>query len=430
MNMLLSPSNDVVLLVTNLYNISGGGNPVSTSSAPSNLFGLNSATSTQNTGVFGGSSSVFGLQSQTNANPFAGNAAGFGGNATSNANSIFGSSSFGAAQQNNSMFGNQNKPSIFGQSSTTNAFGQQQQPTSGGVFGTQQNTTGGSIFGIAQPQSTAGSIFGGAQNTITNTGSIFGGNSMSTNSSFGMQTSQPSIQPSSNIFSMGAAASQSNPTFGGPATFGSNQQSSGIFGQANTSMGQTPTSSSSIFGQSIQSVAPFGSAIQQNDPNSFGNFAQQPQIQQQSSIFGQQTPAQNQTSIFGGMQGQQQMPTTSAFGSSVSSSNIFGTPSVQSAPIQASTNIFSGNPISIGSTMMTNPNQNQSIFSSNSFQNAPTNQMQSSQGMFQSISNVIVSSTLYSKAENLNQNDLAAFSADVFVLGEIPIAPPPVELCM
>lgn len=395
MNMLVNPSNEVVTMVTNIYNNSGGGTPANTNTSAinSNAFG----------GIGNSGSGIFGAQQSAavSSNPFASNAAGFGaqsnnGQSTQNSASLFGpsqaqtSSIFGGGggttssastgtagifgssgftnTPSNSLFGstNQNKASIFGSSATTGAFG-----------GTQTNTT--SLFGAAQPAL-----------------SIFGGNA------------------------------QSNPVFGGPATFGSTPSAS-IFGQTNNTNLNQEANKGSLFGQS--NMQSFGAVASQPQPSIFGGGPSIPTQQPiQSSIFGQQTTtAQNAGSIFGAPQ-TQQMPSTNIFGASSAPSNVFAAAEAPAAANQSSTaSIFGGDQLlnvqqqqqSIFGAPANPTAQSQSIFGSSSFQQPQVQQQQQQQQ----------SATLYSSIDSLTAEEIAAFNANTFELGKIPTKPPPRECC-
>lgn len=429
MNMLLNPSAEVINLVTNMYNNSGGGTPAANNPpAAKNPFSLNNTTGNtfggQNQATanrFGGASSVFGGATQStnlfgsstqnqsanlfgaaaNATPAANNP--FAATTANNSGNLFGGSSFGS-NANTSVFGNQANVSPFGASSG-NAFG----------GATQTATANGNLFGAA-PTSTATSVFGNSQSTTAN--------------AFGAQQSQ---QQSTNVFGI-AAAAQSNPIFGGPPKFGSNP-GAGLFAQANTMT--TPANTGNIFGQTIpNSQSTFGTVAQQpqqQQGNIFGSAMQQQQQQQPQaqahtqSIFGQQNAQQPASNVFGMAQSTQPTQTANLFGSApVGGQNIFGS---TATPAQPQPQTQNGNLFANAAT----PNANSSVFgASNSFQNQqalPTQQTQSIFGQ-SAAQTPAAPTTVYSSVAALSEADLNAFKANRFELGHIPIRAPPRELCV
>ncbi|CAD7079157.1 unnamed protein product [Hermetia illucens] len=259
-----------------------GGSPTAQPSSGGNLFG---------------SSSGFGIQSNTGGSVF-------GGSAPAQQTNVF-----GAASSNTSIFGGQ-------KSESTNVFGTPAQPAQSTVsgffgqssFGTESNQPSGSIFGggaasPVQPGAFSSapvfgqSPFGGTQqqqqqqqpnSPFGGTAQAFGGGSFGGTSAFGQspgfgasspggsfaQAGQPSVAQSG----FGSPGGFSQPTFGGPPTFGG----SPTFGTSPT-FGGAPGfgAQKTIFGQSTGSFSPptqknnlFEALGSSDSPLSFGNLAQ------------------------------------------------------------------------------------------------------------------------------------------------------------
>lgn len=474
MNILTNPTDDVVGLVTNLYNSNCTNTPAAPQAPNANPFmNPSMGSNTMNSGgsIFSGgntappSSNLFGSSSSAaSSNPFARNAAGFGGpqNQMQNQNAnLFGGS---AAATPNSM-------NLFGAGT-----------------GGNNATTGNSLFGGSSFSNTGSTpAFGSA----TQSNSLFGGGGGSTSGPFSQQTTNasPFALPQSTNQSTGlfGAQAQSNPVFGAGASFGS--QKTGLFGQASASLGSNaPANTGNIFGQSVQAPAYGG---QQQQTNLFGNANQ------------------NQTqSLFAGQQQQQQQPQSMqapdnpfAAVAQSATTNIFGQsqmqqqpqPQPQSLPFQSSgsvfgsnqnTNTFGGN-ANIGQSLFTAAQQNplmnnqpiqaqgqpqtlqqqqQSIFGASSFSAQPTAPVQSQLGggnVFQSVQeqqqqpstqslfsgqaqqqqNIFgaavtpvqqpaqQSKTIYTPMDSLSQEELEAFNSNAFDISKIPTNPPPMELC-
>lgn len=267
----------------------------------------------------------------------------------------------------------------------------------------------------------------------------------------GNQTSQ--IQ-TNNIF--GATQSQSQvvtPQFGGGGGIGATApQSTNIFASMNA---QLSTSGNNIFAnqaQQQQPPPPFGVAVAQSTQQSiFGQPIIQTQQQQSSNPFGSNVPATQQqqqpSSIFNTAATQQpssvfntaatQQP-SSVFGAApqmqtaapVSSASPFQTKDYSAT--QHSTNIFgntaqnfNGNSGGGGVGGGTNSMGNQGM-SGGGGSVGGTSALTSPAGDALLMSD---NSTVYSKMSDLTPDELQAFQSDHFVLGKIPIKPPPKELC-
>ncbi|XP_055296449.1 uncharacterized protein LOC129565509 isoform X2 [Sitodiplosis mosellana] len=458
LNMLVNPADEVVAMVTNLYNSNCTNTPATAQAPNANPFGMGSNTmNSMNSGgsFFGGgnnaaqSNSLFGSSSSAaSSNPFARNAAGFGGAQNQNTN-LFGGSA--ATSNNMNLFGG-----------------------GGGASGVSTATTGNSLFGGSSFSNTNNaSAFG----STTQPNSLFGGGSTSGPFSQQNTNASPFAMPQSTNQSSGlfGAQAQSNPVFGGSASFGI-QGKTGLFGQASASLGQANTGN--IFGQSVQAPA-FGAPQPQQQTNLFGNANQN---QPQSLFVGQQKTMQaadnpfaavaqsSNTNIFGQSQMQQQQPSpfqnsASVFGGNQNTNNFGGNASmVFSGAAQA---VPHQNPLLPTPTQPPSlQQQQQNIFGANSFSAQPTapaqtpfggaggNAFQSAQPQqqppiqplfgapAQQQQNIFgavgataqqpaqQSKTLYTPMDSLSQEEIEAFNSNTFDISKIPTKPPPMELCI
>jgi nucleoporin-like protein 2 len=280
------------------------------------------------------------------------------------------------------------------------------------MAGTAAQPTVASIFGGGAAQSMSGG-FGGAVPAA----SIFGQSTQAT--AFG-QPAKPSI------------FGQSNTSFGGgqqqtSSIFGSTAPQTQTFGGA-PAFSQTGVSGGSIFGggaaQPAQPGSIFGAAPAQT-PFGGGNtsiFGGSAQPQNTGSIFAPAPAAQTNQfaaqpmggSIFGnapqttGFQAMQQAQPVPAYGSSM----FTAAPTVQPT-FQSSTNMPQNNsappyPGGGGGSLFGNTQPAQS-------QQQPPPPIDAS---------------IYSKMENLTKEQIDAFQAGEFVLGQIPTVPPPREMCL
>lgn len=347
-----------------------------------------------------------------------------------------------------------NVPNVAATNQSTNLFGTIPSNAASNPFATE--SVGGSIFSNsnnkgfdgasnngfnATPSFGGGSIFGGGFNSAT--GSSFQSTSASpfSLSQVGKTVDQQPLS-GSNIFGM--AQTQTNPIFGGSASFGSNTASifsqqqqvtnntSNIFGQSqqpNTHQSQSsnffgPDNSSSAGGQNIFGVGVSDTAAITTNQAMFGAV--------QESIFGNQQ-AQHQN-VFGGQ-------TQNAFGSvavqqpqaSDVGSGIFGT----NASLQPTSTSFGFQSESAQTTIQsqlafaTKNHPQPSTFGTNTTHGFQA-QQNSSQSLLigASVTAAAIESTVYSKIENLSPDDLERFKANTFELGKIPTVPPPRELCI
>ncbi|XP_033727841.1 nuclear pore complex protein Nup214-like [Pecten maximus] len=207
--------------------------------------------------------------------------------------------------------------------------------STGGLFGTAPSTTStGGLFGTAPSTTSTGGLFGTATTTTTNTAtktgdSLFGATATtSATPSFG-------VSPSATTTSLfgGTAASTTSSVFG---TTPAMTTSAPIFGGTPASkplFGSTPTpttSAPSLFGGTPKTTA--SSGFGGFTSPSFGQSAAFPQSNQSSTLFGQanttqsgfgQSPSQSQASgdggLFSGLGGQ---PSAEK-----ANTNVFGSPS-------------------------------------------------------------------------------------------------------
>lgn len=359
--------------------------------------------------------------------------------------------SAGVVNNNNNPFSKVNKPLIGG-----NPFGAKpallQNPFSNGGVPQPTQTTNSNIFGAssavqqtnpfansnsglfgapATSQSTTNNIFGNSATatSVPTTSSLFGGPTQS--SFFGQAAAPAPATTTSNIFGnaptsvFGAAptfgSSVASSIFGGGAASGGQPQQQNIFGQ--------PASTSSVFGgntTALASAAPFGVA-----PSSlFGSaaapapmsFAEQP-----TNVFG--APAQHQqasvaaNSMFAGG--------NNAFGAGANAfgvvaqqpANVFGLPpavsnsnSVFGVTNANSTSVFGA---TTTTTTVANP------FLNNQSTIVPDGFGQQPQQLPPKSSN---NPSLYTKLEDLNEQECKAFSMPCFELGLVPVRPPPQQL--
>jgi nucleoporin NUP145 len=224
--------------------------------AKPNAFGLNTAPTTSNTGLFGNSQ-----QNQPSSG-------GLFGNTQQSAPS--GGGLFGNTQQTSTSGGG-----LFGNKPSTTTLGglfgnsQQTKPASGGLFGTNQSTTNtttsGGLFGNSQQlnTNTSGGLFGNTQQSnMASSGGLFGNTQQSnpgTNSLFG----KPQASTGSGLF-----GNSSNTSTG----LGTNTGSGGLFGSKPATVG----GSTGLFGG--QSSNSFGSSSNTGGINGTNTINQQSQL--------------------------------------------------------------------------------------------------------------------------------------------------------
>lgn len=443
--MLVNPSDDVVKLVTNLYNTNSTTAPTSMSSN-SNPFSSSSNSMNNGNNVFGGASTnLFNSSSQSsNLNPFSRNTTtGFGPSIQSqNSSNLFGSS----AMSSNNLFGSTNSntsTSLFNSPSSFSNTSISMNPNS--LFGqnsTQQQFNQNTNAGAMQTQPS--SIFGATQSSFGQSGSTGSFSQPSNASPFALPQMGSSTQ-STNIF----GGKAQNPIFGGNASFGNHIK--GVFGQNSTQQQSTSlfnqnTTSGNIFGQNTQAQE-----FPTQQPQGFASMAEA----STANIFGiqqQPSPFQSSANSFANMNTSNSMD-QSVFRRGMTNNNnqtnlINQQNPVQTAPVPAQTlqqhqqSIF-GNSSFGSNAMQSNPMQsnamqsNQSTFGTNLFkQNAEPMKQQTQQSVFSQSQNsffsaptIQLSATFYSPMDSLSNEELEAFKANEFNISKIPTKPPPEELC-
>lgn len=371
-----------------------------------------------------------GLAKSAVNNPF-----GLGGNVINDTTSIFNKPSIPLS--GNSSFGGgfSNSSTTVGQTSTQSggifsggglAFGSQNQQSS--IF-SQQLQKPASIFGGGVTQ---GSLFGQTQTNTGIIGGLFGQTPQPTGNLFAQTTTQQQqSQPTAHVGLFGQHAQQ--------------PQSGSLFGQQN----QTQTApGGNLFNQSIQQ--------QQQQPNGGGNpnvFAQAMQSQQtqSSSGFPMYQTNKPQTSLFGQQNVFAQQSSGGMFGQIVANTPGNNSNNLFTQPVNATdTNGIFKNPQNIfaqtiqqqqtSPNLYSQPNQSSTTTqpSSGFFQqNVQSLQMTNQQMAFAQqmgvnnsslLQSPVVSSSVYSKLEDLTSEDIEAFKADMFTPGRVPNVPPPREL--
>ncbi|XP_017115956.1 ras-interacting protein RIP3 [Drosophila elegans] len=245
-----------------------------------------------------------------------------------------------------------------------------------------------SIFG--KPALSAGNLFGNATSQAQNTNSIFGGTMANAN-------------PGNSIFGGGAAAAGATSVFGQPQ-----QQQQQPAAQA--------FQGGNIFAQAQVQVQ----AQQPGNPNPFGGFQQQQQQPQAAGLFGQAANP-NAGGLFGQaaqQQQQQQQPQPGLFAQAAAT----GFPNQQQQLQQQQ-------------MQQQQQQQQQQMQQQQQLQMQQQQMMQQQQHMVQQqqqqqaqVANE-VQTTVYSRMEDLSEQEIEAFKSDQFLPGALPFKPPPRELC-
>lgn len=295
-----------------------------------------------------------------------------------------------------SMFSNQSN-SVFGQASN---FG------STNVFNQQQNSAPKSMFATANQK-----LF---SNTPSQQNSIFGNNQAVSNNTFGTPSHFGQSQSS-------FGQQQQQPGMGG---FGTTPQSGNFFNTQQNGIAPfniQPQNGSLPFGKQNQSESPFG--IKPNDPQ-FNNqtqsnlpfFGTQPNM----TVFNAHQANNSPFNSFGIQQGNmfpqpqqqqqlllQQQPNTPFVTQENSQTNI---------PFGSGTNVFANNNTqSLGSS--TSASHSSSIFGSGQTT------------VINNDVNLVKDESIYSKVEDLNEEDVKSYQGAVFEFGKIPEKPPTIEMC-
>ncbi|CAO1313482.1 unnamed protein product [Diamesa serratosioi] len=315
---------------------------------------------------------------------------------------------------------------------------------SSNVFANTSNLVQSNPFQTQQPQiptnqMSTGNIFGASSSTFgssTTAGNIFGQPQQqqqpSTASIFGTSFSNPA--PSGNIF-------------GAPST--NTTSSSFSFVQAapqNSMLGISAPTTNSIFGGSSTNTSnPFAAAP-------FNQPQQQPTFATQQSTFGVQQPAftsQLSQPLFAAPQSQQQHSIFSTPGFAPQPTNVFNSqPTMPSNPFMSQSqaplvpqqnappqNIFNmaqqdpGIPPASIFSIQQPQQQQQQQQQQNPFAGSVFSQTQQQQQQQQKSSESYDESN-YSKIEDLLPQELEAYQAEPFIVGNIPTAPPSRSMCL
>ncbi|XP_053959266.1 nucleoporin NUP42-like [Anastrepha ludens] len=416
---ILQLSPHVIDLICRLYDAPadvGGNSGLEKSNA--NPFGFRSNITNDATSIFNksgtpsGSNNTFrGGFSNIATTSSAGNT--FSGVTSSPAGGIFAGSSspFNSQNQQSSIFSHQlpQTNSIFGGGGSQNAlFGQPQTSTGviGGLFGQTSQPTGGFFAQASQQQQNRPSPNVGlfAQQTqqpqsVSNV-DLFAKQCQSQSAPIGgvifNQNIQQQQQSNGNIFAQSIQAQQMQTASGFPLYQTNKQHPPSVFGQQNAF---TQQSSNGVFGQMVQNASVSNSNNIFTQPLSATNDNGGFKNPHTSAI-----PTQN---IFAhALQQQQRTP-----------ANIFSQPAKPSANISVSMEPSTGF-FQHGTQLQQVPHQ-ETAFGQQIVENG------SSQPLLQS---PVVSSSVYSKLEDLTHEEIESFKAVTFTQGRIPNVPPPREL--
>jgi len=329
---------------------------------PTGLFSSNIGTQInqlQGSSMFGGAnnqSSLFGKPqpSQTNTS---GGVGLFGNSSASNLGSGLTSqsqSSFGQQTNQQSLFGQKPAPQSTSLFTTTSQQNLQtpnaQQP--GGLFGglgLGQSQQQSSLFTAAgqQPQvQPTVSLFGQTQQPTNPTSSLFGNQTQGQNTSgglFGLNT-QPQQQQANSLFGGAAQQAQTGGLFGaatkplGTSLFGGTSQPVSTGSSLfSAPSAVVPPQNTSLFGAPNTSSSLFGGQTQQSATSSLLGGQQ---AKPTTSLFGGATQSSNTTSLFGPAQ---TTTTSSLFGTQPASSSLFGQQTSQiQAPASQVNSLFGG----------------------------------------------------------------------------------------
>ncbi|KAF2881246.1 hypothetical protein ILUMI_24926 [Ignelater luminosus] len=294
-------------------------------------------------------------------------------------------------------FGN-NQNSVFSNQSNS-TYGQTSNFGTANVFNQQQNSAAKSIFATANQK-----LFG---NIPSQQNSIFGNNEAVSSNTFG----------NPNHFGQPPSSFAQQQQQAGMTNFGTAPQSNSFFNaQPNGTppFNIQPQNGTLPFVKQNQSESPFG--VQPNDPQ-FNNqtqhnspfFSTQPNMtmfntQQTNNLPFNSFGIQQQSNIF--PQQQQQQPNTPF----VTQEN-----SQISTPLGNGTNVFVRNTQSLDSS--TSASHSNSIFGSGQTT------------IINNDINFVKDESIYSKLEDLNEEDIKSYQGAVFEFGKIPEKPPTIEMC-
>ncbi|XP_063703519.1 uncharacterized protein LOC134833209 [Culicoides brevitarsis] len=308
-------------------------------------------------------------------------------NNNANSGTISSTSNLGS---NRGVFAGNTNNSFGGFSSAASIFG-------GGKSSSQNSSNGSFGSTFSSHQNVNNTIFSGGNQTSMGLG-------MNTKSIFGGSISNCLAPSSSSLFGAISTTEQQNPAslFAQSSTFGYQEQKSNVLNAppafGSSTFGNVSITPSGLF--SNAAVSMFGSqTVSQNSKIFDNHLTAQPNLTSSSSFGGSSTPFASQL-----------QPTISQ---PVSATNIFGNlgQQVSQAALATVTNqINNSQQVSFGLKVQ-----------SSSFE-ANTNQMNDMQ-KYKYDQNV------YTKMEAITSEELAAFQASEFILGQIPNVPPPRELC-
>lgn len=245
-------------------------------------------------------------------------------------------------------------------------------------------------------------------------------------------------QNNGNVFGNNNTLAQPANVFGGAMQSNASSNAAGsLFAEAAQTIFQTQPQG--VFGGSNAFNNPKPAQIESVQNNNFGTF-NTPDFNQQASS--PTNSGMQQNSVFGANVNQPTVNTANVFSqpqSGISPAMLFASANnALTVPVAPSPNsLFSqpANPTSanvapqdVFSSQTPNPFQMQpsnNVFSSPSNVSNPTSNV----NPFGTQASAKACPELYSKIENLTEEELAAFKSDVFLRGQIPELPPPLELC-
>lgn len=355
----------------------------------------------------------------------------FNSNANANepikSNSVFGTSNFGSTNTNN-IFGNttnqpNNASSIFAKANQS-IFNNSTAPSQN-IFGaeTKPNTTQ-NIF-----QQNSNSIFGNNQsifNSASSQNSIFGGQASNSSNVFNTQNASIFNQGNTPLFGQ-STASFGSPTSNtfisqnvNPATQNTSPFQNNSFLNQNNSLFNQNNPTPSVFGQN-STTNPQNSIFNQNPPATTSIF-NQPAAS--GSIFDQNAQSNNTT----------QNPTFQNSASNLNQPSIF---SQNTQSISNNTNsIFNqSEPTNSNQTPGFNQNAQTSIFNQNNGQTSIFGNNSSQGSIFGNSGQTVIDQpnpddeNVYSKLEDLTEEEINWFKSDDLDITKIPEKPPTYELC-
>ncbi|XP_077286238.1 uncharacterized protein LOC143911277 [Arctopsyche grandis] len=235
-------------------------------------------------------------------------------------------------------------------------------------------------------------------------------------------------QNNSNVFGNNNTLAQPANVFAGAMQSNASSSAAGsLFAEAAQNIFQTQPQG--VFGGSNAFNNPKPAQIETSQNNNFATFNTPEFNQQQNAVFGSNVnqPALNTANVFS--QPQTGISPAMLFASAnnaltapvaPSPSNVFGQPANPTNANVAPPDVFGSQ---APKPFQMQPSNN--VFSNPSNVSNPTSNV----NPFGTQASAKACPELYSKIENLTEEDLAAFKSDVFLRGQIPELPPPLELC-